>query len=437
MHSYALSSYIFTLVALQANSAFAASNRNVNNELEVLHNDTLSSILIRSYIAPTDQAIKKLIEANNIGKAGPKEGDVLILPSISVLTGTKNRATAKATAPTRHTPVPTISHTMTKNNLTHQKTESQIFGSDGMEVLPYTSLRSIRTLSILSDSADSLNSSLHEYHSQVVSSLRRFKVGFLPSKYIDDYFQSSNVITTDLTYTTNSLEVGASNQLNMTSILSGTSETREPTAESYSNIYFLITKPSGSAITINTKFDRYFIDDHELNAIELSYSRPLSGSRHIELSLQHNERTWNILEEYASTTDTNADNYRTNIIGTELYFDSYNGMSLTAESGKNYDTDLNIVSLIAWTHLTDKTYLSLTKTNQPEYFDISFNLQHQWDGRQSAEFQIDLGSSAKSASVFYQSNGSLIQDLDVQLRYKWSVPDKAYNEVAATVSKSF
>lgn len=71
-------------IAVAVNLSAYAESKQREHTVTVQNNDTFSSLLIRSYIAPTKSAVRDLKQLNNLHNRLPLEGEVLILPSFDM-----------------------------------------------------------------------------------------------------------------------------------------------------------------------------------------------------------------------------------------------------------------------------------------------------------------------------------------------------------------
>lgn len=376
------------------------------------HNDTVTSILIRSYIAANHKNIKTFKISNNIVSDELTVGDVFKLPGVT-------KTTANNTPPdTATSPRIVASGSDNKTRRLISKTLNTVDRPMHSGLTSLTSPAEVNN----SDRGFTLKR-------------RRIRSNFMASRYLDRSGVSKHWLVTDLDHQPNTIGFDLQTELTLDSDLSGTRATSSSYAEMNGAMAIAVQKHSTLETRIKYLFN-HTTDQHWLNATGIEFTLPNEGYPAI-FSVQRNARTWNILEEYSSTATSVAPTYYTVKKGVDLFIDPYYGLGIQSESGTDNGNAFSITTLTGWKYLSDNLYLEVSKTNQPEYYDFSTSLNYQISSTQTADLRFDFGRAMNSAYLTYRAQNAFNNNADIELTGILDYTNSLDSEIAATISKAF
>lgn len=365
------------------------------------HNDTVSSILIRSYIAPNSESLKVFKNLNSIQDDELLAGKIYLLPR-----------------PYSELKQPEITPSIKAKAL--PSTEQMINNVHYRNILYPSSI-------VKNRNTDNTKWSAMTYDNHL---------NFNASRYIYDHETTRHQLTTELARQLNSWRLEIHTTLDAASDLAGSIEQNSLLADM--NLTFAATRSSsiGLDTTLKSTFDRT-ADNYRLSAagLEINYTGYFSES--MSLAVWENIRNWNTLEDYAIYANSSDSTYKTLYTSFEFNFNHAFGLGLYRETGDDNGQNFAINTLTGWFYITDKAYISLSKTNQPDFYHYSATFEHHSNNQQSTALGLALGEETKSADLSYNLHNTILPDSELEFKAIFDYSSTLSNQLATAFYKRF
>lgn len=426
-------------------------------EITVQPNDTISSLLIRSYVAPSKSAIKAVMLENNLQSSILPVGRQIFisLPIAHSQTQYSNKQSMPNGESTtlvqlnnsvKSVKIEQLSDTdfiftnvSPLQNPRKLQQHSAVQKKKELKLTYHQSLQDARVTRPELARLTALNTEPEGIKAGEYFRSDLFFINFTPSKYIDSNLGSKNNIAMSREFSLGEGKFGFSSIHGFDSILSGTKETTERTADFSSDLFYRYILDTGNFLNgfdLHSLVERYYGDSHLSHALALAVPVTI-GAYWAQLTVQSSDRSWNILEDYTYTTDTEKNSYKTNGSLVDFYFSDYLGVSASTESGKNNGSNFEINTFTFWIYPNDSLYVSLSKSNQRDYYDWTATAEYKSNKNQSADLLVEIGTASKAITTTYTYNDLFSYEIDFQLRGYVENSDQSYKEFAVTITKQY
>jgi len=423
---------LIPLLTITCVGIVSASNESTLSEVIVQPNDTLTSILIRSYISPSRYAVAELKFHNNIQSRQLIAGRTLIIPN-----SIRNQLPRKTSATDRKAPNVRSQEITTKVVAKHDPgllLESQQFLKTQRDNLKSAQPAPFLIPAIKNNSVPlSFPRNADERQNPTMIGGLNYNFSFLPTKYIENSTTRTNSLYLSAGLDNHHLSYGFDIAHHFSSSLSGLQNHGLITNVNSDLFLKYPSTMEHPGFGLHYLHEQYFGDTSHLNAVlfELPITSETAGA---VFSYQNNERTWNVLEEYKNIDDIQSSFYNTETFGFDLHINPYSGIQASTEAGLNRAEKFKINKISGWIYPADTTLISLTKTNQPEYQDITAYFEYSPDELYSTTFYLELGTMSDTLT-FTHGRKIPVKNMEIQVKLVRELSEQNNTDFAVMFSR--